>query len=142
MNKKSISIIAISILFSIILPLTVAAALPPVAEPQWNNVSNVVCTIDIGDDNTTAKGIIQGRTGSSIYASMTLYKTKNGTTTIVYADETPNNYASIRASFNYHFTPEIGATYRLELYGIVTLNGVDEVIQESDTVVFRDISLQ
>lgn len=142
MNKNLIAVIAMTLLFSIVLPLTVMAALPPVAEPQWDNANEVVCMITIGSDNTTANAVIQGYAGCSIYASVTLYKTKNGTTTVIYADETPSNFSSIRASFIYHFSPEIGATYRLELYGIVTLNGVSEVIQESDTVVFRDISLQ
>ena len=141
MKKIIISFISGIVLASVLLSISIFAALPPTVDPQYENASDAKCQIFIGSNFTTALASIEGKSRSSVNATVTLYKTKFGTTSVIYTDSATNDVFS-KVSFEYNFSPEIGATYRLELYGVVTLNGVDEIIQESDTMVFRDISLQ
>jgi hypothetical protein len=142
MKKIIISFASIIALIGVLLSISVSAALPPIVEPQYQNVANAKCEIVTENNSATANASITGKIGASVQATVTLYKTKNATTYVVYTETTPQSNVSRTFTLEYPFVPEIGATYRLELYGIVTLNGVSEVIQESDTMVFRDISFQ
>lgn len=135
-NKKRISLIIVSLVCTLLFPTMVSAALPPTVEPQWANTNTVVCGIVVTSEGATARASITGKNGTYVEATATLYKIKDDVPTIIYTASTPENNPMPFASFTYEFAPESGATYFLVLRGTVSKNGVEDVIEESDTAAF------
>lgn len=135
-NKKRISFIAFGLLWMLLFSTAVSAALPPTFEPQWENINTVVCGIIVTDDSSTATGSIAAVTGSYVEATATLYKLKNGLTTVEYFASTPENNPLPIASFTYQFVPQSGASYYFVMEGVVSKDGVEEVIERSDSKFF------
>jgi len=136
--KINTRLLLLSLSLMLLLSVTAYAALPVTVQPRWQNINSMTCGIMVitGQDEAIAEASIVGYTGSTVSANVTLYKIKNGYKTVVYADSTPANHSLPYAIFSYEFIPESGATYFLSFDAIVTRNGVDEGISDSDIVTF------
>ncbi len=136
--KINTRLLLLSLSLMLLLSVTAYAALPVTVQPRWQNTMDMSCGIVVveGQAEALAKATITGFTGSTVSANVTLYKIKNGYKTVVYADSTPANHSLPYAIFTYEFIPESGATYFLSFDAIVTRNGVDEGISDSDIVTF------
>ncbi len=135
-NKKRISFIVFGLLWMLLFSTAVSAALPPKVEPQWANINTIVCGIAETNDGAMARGSIVGMTGTYVEATATLYKLKNGITTVEYFASTPENNPYPFASFTYEFVPQSGASYYFVMEGVVSKDGVEEIVDESDMKFF------
>ncbi len=130
--KNRIRIILISLAMLLLMPTVALAALPPTAEIQWENTKAVGCNIFVSGTSGSIGASITGYTGTIVRATVEFYMIKNGVRTTLYMASTPSNHTLPVAVFAYDFTPESGATYYLNLNGVVSRNGVDEKISRSD----------
>lgn len=130
--KKRIRFVFIMLVMVLLLPTAVSAALPPSSEIQWDNTAVVTCEVIITGNSATASASITGKAGTTVRAWATLYEIIDGTGSIIYYEETPENNQLPIASFLYSFTPKSGATYYLVMDGVVSQNGVDETIYRTD----------
>ena len=133
-SKKRISFFTLGLVWVLLFSIMVSAALPPTAEQQWQNINAVVCGIIITVEGGTARASINGVTGSYVEARATLYQIVGSIPIVVYVGTTPENNPMPYASFTYPFVPESGTSYYLFLYGVVSKDGIEEEIQESDIV--------
>ena len=131
--RNRIRFIPIVLVMGLLLSATVSAALPPSIDIQWVNTKKVVCEITITGNLGTVNASILGNTGTTVQATATLYETINGTTSVIYTQSTPTNNSLPLARFAHEFDVQSGATYYLEMSGVVSKNGVDETISRSDT---------
>ena len=131
--QKRIILAVLSFLMATLLAIPSFAALPQIDEIQWQNTKVVTCDVLISGNQGTATASIIGKTGSSVQGSVELYETISGVTTLIYSNSKPASSAPPRVSFTYSFTVQSGATYYLELNGIVSKGGYDEPITASDT---------
>ena len=132
--KLYVRFILVSLLIALLLPITMLAALPPAMEVQWQNTQRVSCNIFVSGNLASASASITAYVGATVDAYARLYKIKDGIGTDIYYETTPDDNPYSFASFGCDFTPESGATYYLNLYGTVTLNGVSETIRDTDVV--------
>lgn len=130
--QKSIRIVLAILVVVLLLPTTVSAALPPSVEIQWENTAVVTCEVIIIGNIGVVDASITGNDGTTVRAWATLYEIIDGSGSIIYYEETPENNPYPFASFGYEFTPKSGATYYLVLDGVVSKNGVDETIYDTD----------
>lgn len=129
---KTIRTLLVPLTLILLLSLVVSAALPPSSEIQWENTQSTSCDIFITDNIGTVSASINGKYGSTVEAQAYLYEILNGTTTLLYSGSTPEDNSLPFASFVYEFEIKSGATYYLVMNGVVSRNGVDENISDSD----------
>lgn len=130
--QNHIRLVLVMLVMVLLLPTTVSAALPPSSEIQWDNTAVVTCEVIITGNSATASASITGKAGSTVRAWATLYEIIDGSGSIIYYEQTPENNQLPIASFLYSFTPVSGATYYLVMGGVVSKNGVDESIYRTD----------
>ena len=130
--KNRICIILVSLAMLLLMPSVAFAALPPSAEIQWTNTKAVGCNILISGTSGSIAANIIGNSGTTVRATVEFYMIKNGVRTTLYMASTPSNHSLSFAAFTCDFTPESGATYYLNLNGVVSKNGIDERISDSD----------
>ena len=131
--QKRIILAVLSFLMAIVFAIPAAAYQPPATGVQWINTKSVSCNILVTGTSATASAAITGKSGSSVQATVTLYKTVNGVTSAIYSESKTSPSFLPKVSFSYGFTVQSGATYYLELNGTVSKGGYDEPITTSDT---------
>ena len=132
--QKRICLALFSLLLAIMFPLSVFAALPQIDSIQWVNTMSVSCNIQVvSSTRAIFVAEITGKSGSTVQGTIELYETIGNTTTLLYSDSDPATSAPPKVAFSHEFNIQGGATYYLELNGIVSKNGYDEIISFSDT---------
>jgi len=132
--RNHIRLLPLLVAFSLLLSFSVSAALPPSAETQWDNTKSVSCDVFVINNLGTVSASIVGFYGTTVQATATLYEILPGLATIIYTESTPENNPVPIASFTHDFEVKSGATYYLVMDGVVSINGVDETISDSDVV--------
>jgi hypothetical protein len=93
----------------------------------WVNTLSVTYDISFSSSGVGyALANVYGYSGSTVYATLTLYR-MYGSTAVQIGYWTCDSSTNI-ATFNEQFTPVNGVTYRINLYAVVSRNGVDEII--------------
>ncbi len=132
--QKRICLTLFSLLLAVMLPMSVFAALPQIDGVQWVNTKSVSCNIQVvSSTRAIFVATINGNTGSTVQGTIELYETIGNTTTLLYSDSQPATSVPPQAAFSHEFNIQGGATYYLELNGVVSKNGYDEIISFSDT---------
>lgn len=135
-NKRHRRLIIFTLISAMLFPTIVSAALPCSAAIQWTNTQVVTCDLIMSDNLGSVCATVIGDPSSVVQATATLTSLKGIVKTIVYTESTPEDYSLYFADFLYEFVPQSYTTYRLDLDAVVSLNGVDEVIDEHDIVLY------
>ena len=131
--QKLISLILAVLLVVPVFLFPASAIVPPSDEIQWTNTTLVSCNIIVLGTDGSACASIVGKPGATIQATVVFYETIGGAVTTLYSDSKISSGLSPMVTFVHDLTVQGGATYYLELNGIVSKDGYDEIISFSDT---------
>ena len=133
MNTKSLKYGKIAVSFLLLfamLTMAVSAALPGTVTVQWVNITSISCELSFGDTLDYATACIEARTGSTIEATMTLYRLSDGVASVAATWKGTGEDVLI---LDKPFNGSEGVTYYLKLSVKVTYGGYTESASATDT---------
>lgn len=135
--RKVISMFILVLMLISCLAVPTFAAVPPTADPMWDNANSVNGTMGFSGENKTtgeAKMQVIGKTGvTRIESSVVVYKHVGSDW--VYVTENSKNVNLRSCTLTANFSGEIGYEYKAEFHFVVYKGTVGEVIDETVTKV-------